>query len=329
MKKSDYFTLKFENDSLIFLDQTKLPFNEIYITTDNYERIAEAIERLEIRGAPAIGIAAAYGLALSQKKLQSSSVFDRAFNRLIATRPTAVNLFWALNVIKDVYLIYPEYLKLIEKAKVLHQDDIEKCQKIAENGLSIFSKNSIVLTHCNSGKLATAGDGTAFNVIRLAFEKVLVKYVFADETRPLLQGSRLTAFELDKNNIPFSIIVEGAASFTIKTKKIDLVIVGADRIASNGDTANKVGTYNLAISCKYHKIPFYIAAPSSTIDYKITSGDKIPIEERDISEILKTGKSEITNSIYNAYNPAFDVTPSELIDGIITEEKIYTFPYSF
>jgi methylthioribose-1-phosphate isomerase len=333
MKKSNYYTLKFEDDFLIFLDQTKLPFQEDYIQTDDYDRISIAIEKLEIRGAPAIGIAAAYGLALSQKKSFSKEEFEKAFKRLHSTRPTAVNLFWALNEIKTAFYSAKDsnltYRHLIEKAKQLHDDDIIKCRKMAENGLQIFKKKSIVLTHCNTGKLATGGDGTAFNVIRNAFENNLVEFVYADESRPLFQGSRLTAFELSKNGIPFSINVDGASSFIIKRKKVDLVIVGADRIASNGDAANKIGTYNLAVSCKYHNIPFYIAAPTSTIDRKIKKGDEIPIEERNSTEIFSFKNAQITSSDYPVFNPAFDVTPAELISGIITEEGLFTYPYSF
>ncbi len=333
MKKSDYFSLKFENDSLIFLDQTKLPFVERYVSTDKYERIAEAIEKLEIRGAPAIGIAAAYGLALSQRKKASLQEFQKAYNRLWLTRPTAVNLFWALEEIKKTFqkaeCQINIYKSLLQKAIELHNDDKDKCDKIAKYGFQIFKKKSTILTHCNTGKLATGGDGTAFSVIQYAFNKRKVKYVFADETRPLLQGSRLTAFELAKNKIPFSVIADGASSFVIKNKKIDLVITGADRIAANGDSANKIGTYNLAISCKYHKIPFYIAAPTSTIDHKIKTGEDIPIEERNADEVRIINSNKITNLFYDVYNPAFDVTPSELITGIITEKGIFTYPYSF
>lgn len=336
MKKTDYFSLKFENDKLIFLDQTALPFKEQYVETDSYERIAEAIEKLEVRGAPAIGIAAAYALALSVKNIPAAVLknnFDSAYKRLAKTRPTAVNLFMALEEIKKTFdaVQQPDdfYNKLLKNAVRIHNDDIEKCRKIGLNGLQIFRRKSNILTHCNTGKLATGGDGTAFNVIKTGFERGLVNYVYADETRPLLQGLRLTAFELEKNGIPFSVLNDSSASSLLKTGKVDFVIAGADRIALNGDTANKIGTYNLAVSCAYHDIPFYIAAPTTTIDRKIATGGEIIIEFRDKNEITSPNGIELSPGIPEAYTPAFDVTPSHLISGIITEEGVFTFPYNF
>lgn len=332
---SEFFSLKFQNDQLIFLDQTKLPLVEEYITTDNYERIAEAIERLEIRGAPAIGVSAAFGLALSVKntEIEIEETFNKAFQRLVKTRPTAVNLFWALNEIRNVYEEYNSssslYSILKNKALDIHQDDIDKCDAIAQNGVELLRENSTILTHCNTGKLATGGDGTAFNVLKKGFELGKVKFVYSDETRPLLQGSRLTAFELDKAGIPFKMLVDSAAASLFAEKKIDAVIVGADRIAANGDTANKVGTLNLAILCKYHSIPFYIAAPVSTIDRSISSGKEIEIEMRDNKELSAIHGSQITKTEYDAYTPAFDVTPNELITTIICDDKNHEPPYSF
>jgi len=221
------------------------------------------------------------------------------------------------------------YKILISRAKEIHIDDIDKCDNIAKNGLKIFNKKSNVLTHCNTGKLATGGEGTAFAIIKFAFENGLINFVFADETRPLFQGSRLTAYELTKNNIPFYIIVDSSAASFFYKKEIDLVIVGADRITKNGDTANKVGTYNLAVLCKYHNVPFYIAAPTSTIDTSIEDGSKIIIEERKKDEIIKLNNSLITFEKCKVKNPAFDITPNELITGIITEKGIYSYPYSF
>ena len=203
------------------------------------------------------------------------------------------------------------------------------CTKIGENGFSIFQKKSNVLTHCNTGKLATGGDGTAFNVISYAFKKGMVNYVYADETRPLLQGSRLTAFELSKAGIPFSINSDSTAAFLMQKGKVDLVITGADRIALNGDSANKIGTYNLAVLCKYHNIPFYIAAPTSTIDLNCKIGDDINIEFRDKTELNSFRETRITSDEYDVYSPAFDVTPNELIAGIITEKKLHKAPYNF
>lgn len=335
MTMSDFFTLKFENKNLVFIDQTKLPLVEEYITTDNYERIAEAIERLEIRGAPAIGVAAAYALALSLKNESSNldEKFNKAYERLAKTRPTAVNLFWALDSLKSVYQNHKKSSSvaflLLNKAMQIHQDDVNKCEAIANNGVELFSDDSTILTHCNTGKLATGGEGTAFNVIRKGYELGKVKFVYADETRPLLQGSRLTAFELSKANIPFKLLVDSAAASLFEQRKIDAVIVGADRIAANGDTANKIGTLNLAVLCSHFEVPFYIAAPVSTIDKSILSGAEIEIEMRNKKELSYINGVQITDSNFDAYTPAFDVTPNELITAIITDKKVNKHPYSF
>ena len=336
MNSKEYFSLKFGNNELIFLDQTKLPLEEIYCKTDDYERIAEAIEKLEIRGAPLIGVAAAYALALAMKNVSSESidnVFTQSFNRLKNTRPTAVNLFFALNEMEKVFYNSNKsqniYNSLLKKAIQIHNDDIKKCDLIGQNGLRIFNKKSTVLTHCNTGKLATGGDGTAFNVIKQAYKNGLIDFVYADETRPLLQGSRLTSFELDKEGIPFALQIDSSAASLFSSGNIDLVIVGADRIASNGDTANKVGTYNLAVLCSYHDIPFYIAAPTTTIDMKLNSGQEIKIEYRKSGELFNINGQKIIPNKFKTYTPAFDVTPSKLIKGIITEENIYEYPYNF
>lgn len=336
MKNKDYFSFKFESDQLIFIDQTKLPLEEVYVHTDNYERIAEAIERLEIRGAPAISITAGYGLALSIKNATAVSVdnkFYSALKRLKSTRPTAVNLFKVLDEVEKYFMQEKQftniYQLILEKVKAIHEEDITFCFRIAHNGLNLFNKKSNVLTHCNTGKLAAGGDGTAFNIIRYASEHGLVNHVYADETRPLLQGSRLTAFELYNSDIPFSILTDSSAAFLMAQNKVDLVITGADRIALNGDTANKIGTYNLAVLCNYHNIPFYIAAPSSTIDRDIPSGDLIDIEYRNKKEIFEFNGHPICSSDFDAFTPAFDVTPSHLITGIVTEESVFTFPYNF
>jgi len=342
MKQSNYFSLKFvqkdslgENDKLVFLDQTKLPLEENYIETENYERVAEAIEKLEIRGAPLIGIAAAYALALSVKTVNENFAeqFYTAHKRLSETRPTAVNLFFALKTMKDFFEENKDstelYEMLLAKAKKIHREDEEFCSKIGKNGLAIFKTKAAVLTHCNTGKLATGGDGTAFSVIKTAFENELVKFVYADETRPLLQGSRLNAFELEKFGIPFALLADSSAAFLMKQNKVDLVITGADRIALNGDSANKIGTYNLALLSYHHNIPFYIAAPSTTIDRTIATGDEINIEYRDKRELLAINQSQITSPSYDAFTPAFDITPAHLITGIITEEGVFNFPYNF
>jgi methylthioribose-1-phosphate isomerase len=336
MKKSDYFSFQFKNDKLTFLDQTKLPFEQVYIYTDRYERVAEAVEKLEIRGAPAIGIAAAYGLVLAVKNSSKDNYetdFSIAYQRLSSTRPTAVNLFSALKEMEISFLANKEsdylYEALLKRAVELHNDDIDKCNRIGKNGLALFRKKSNVLTHCNTGRLATAGEGTAFNIIRTAYEKGLVNHIYVDETRPLFQGLRITAFELEQNGIPFSVQTDSMAASLMKEKKVDLVIVGADRIALNGDTANKIGTYNLAILCNYHDIPFYVAAPTTTIDRTLLTGDEIVIEHRKKSEVLGYNLVNIAPDYYEVYNPAFDVTPSHLISGIITEHQVYTFPYNF
>ncbi|MFH1197028.1 MAG: S-methyl-5-thioribose-1-phosphate isomerase [bacterium] len=332
---SDFETIEFKEGQLILIDQTKLPLNEEYIATDDYERIAVTIERLEVRGAPAIGVTAAYGLALSMKNAKGNSeeIFHKAYKRLAATRPTAVNLFWALDEIKNEFEINKSaenlFEILIHKARTIHQDDINKCDALAANGLKIFQKKSNVLTHCNAGKLATGGNGTAVYVITNAFKQGLVNKVFSDETRPLLQGSRLTAFELSKAGIPFEIIIDSSAAMVMKQGLVDLVITGADRIAANGDSANKIGTYGLAVLCKHHGIPFYIAAPDTTIDRACPSGSEIKIEERNKKEITHFRDVPITNPDYPVYSPAFDVTPIELITAIITDSGIYQPPYKF
>jgi methylthioribose-1-phosphate isomerase len=330
----EFFSLKFENDKLIFLDQTKLPDEENYISTDDYNRIAEAIERLEIRGAPLIGIAALYALSLAVK--DSISNFDNAFERLKKTRPTAVNLFNALNQAKEFFYSSKEnqnYLSLLNFAKNFHQKDIDYCNRIAKNGFDFISKKFNrkvrVLTHCNTGSLATGGIGTAFGVILELSKNDLVEIVYACEARPLLQGLRLTSFELKKNNINYKVITDSTAAFLMQKGLVDFVIVGADRIASNGDTANKIGTYSLALSSKHHSIPFLVAAPSTSIDKNISSGKEIIIEERNPDELLTFGNRRIINSQIDALNFAFDLTPNELITAIVTEEKVFLPPFDF
>lgn len=330
----EFFSLKFENDKLIFLDQTKLPDEENYISTDDYNRIAEAIERLEIRGAPLIGIAALYALSLAVK--DSISNFDNAFERLKKTRPTAVNLFNALNQVKEFFYSSKEnqnYLSLLNFAKNFHQKDIDYCNRIAKNGFDFISKKFNrkvrVLTHCNTGSLATGGIGTAFGVILELSKNDLVEIVYSCEARPLLQGLRLTSFELKKNNINYKVITDSTAAFLMQKGLVDFVIVGADRIASNGDTANKIGTYSLALSAKHHSIPFLVAAPSTSIDKNISSGKEIIIEERNPNELLTFGNRRIINSQIDALNFAFDLTPNELITAIVTEEKVFLPPFDF
>jgi len=333
----EFFSIDFKDNKLIFIDQNKLPLVEDYIETDDYEIIAKAIERLAIRGAPAIGIAAAYALALSLKFKSSEEIFFIAYERLKQTRPTAVNLFKGLNLIKSRYESLTEnekkeaYTILIQEAKNFHIKDIESCENIAKNGIKIFDANKkyVVLTHCNTGALATAGIGTALGIIKRAYEYGLIELVYVDETRPLFQGSRLTAFELEKCGIPFEIITDSTAAYLMKKKLVDLALVGADRIAANGDVANKIGTYNLAVVCKYHQIPLYVAAPETTIDYYAKSENDFIIEIRLSKEITEIKGLPISKSVYPAFAPAFDSTSSSLIDGIITDKNLYFYPYNF
>lgn len=335
MNPKNYYSIKFIEDHLSFIDQTKLPLQEVYVDTDDYERIAIAIERLELRGAPLIGISAAFAIALSFKNISSNHKehFDQVYKRLASTRPTAVNLFYALDRMKKVFNSIDDHSKayqiLLDEAIAIYQYEEHCSNKIADNGFKIFTKKSNVLTHCNTGALATAGFGTAFAVIKKAYDEGYVNHVYADETRPLLQGLRLTTYELEKNGIPFTVQTDSMAAVLMQQGKIDLVITGADRIALNGDSANKVGTYNLAVLCNYHNIPFYIAAPTTTIDRKIATGSEIEIEYRNGSEILSINGNQIANPDIKTFSPAFDVTPAYLIKGIITEEDIYFFPYNF
>lgn len=333
MRSDNWFSFKYLNGEVVFLDQTKLPSVEDYIHTQSYLRIAEAIKRLEIRGAPLIGIAASYALALSVKEHYSEKIFDDAFFTLASTRPTAVNLFNCLNRMKDFCENLPmderNFQNLISEAIVIHKEDEQACETIASNGIQIFESRSRVLTHCNTGKLATGGIGTAFGVILRGFEAGLVEVVFADETRPLFQGLRLTTYELAKSDIPFKVIPDSAAGVLIRDGKVDLVITGADRIASNGDSANKLGTFTLSVLCKEYGVPFFIAAPSSTIDLKAVGFVDIPIEERSSGELVQYLDPALGLKNIDSFNPSFDVTPAENISGIITEKGFYTYPYNF
>ncbi len=334
----NFRSIDFVDEKVKLINQTLLPHIENYIITDDFLRIAESIKRLEVRGAPAIGIAAAYAVALAFKKKNvfDENYFKKVKSTLSATRPTAVNLFYALQRMENRFVTLKRnddiddiYSALLSEAKQIHTEDIEKSNGMAKNGLTIFKKKSVVLTHCNTGALATGGDGTALAVIKLAFQKGMVKHVYSDETRPLLQGSRLTAWELEKAGIPFTINVDSAAAHIIKEKKVDLIITGADRIAANGDSANKIGTYGLAVLAKHHGIPFYIVAPTTTIDQSCPNGNSIKIEERSKREVTEIQGVKVTKDDYDVYSPAFDVTPAELISGIITEEKLYNYPYKF
>lgn len=322
--------MKWENNILYVLNQTLLPQREEWIECRNTKRVEEAIKKLEVRGAPAIGVAAAFGLVLAAKNIKDRSDFLQQAASLRASRPTAVNLMWAIDsLLEKSKLVNDENLSsfLETEAEKILFEDIETNKRIGENGASLFSSSTTILTICNTGSLATAGYGTALGVVRKLFEDRKLNHVYACETRPLLQGSRLTAYELMTDQIPSTLITDNMAGWTMKTKKINAVIVGADRIALNGDTANKIGTYSLAVLAKAHQIPFYIAAPQSTFDLTIKDGSMIPIEERNPDEVRKIGDIWTAPSNINVFNPAFDVTPNELISGIITDQGILKPPF--
>lgn len=333
------FTWK--NDYLELLDQTQLPENVCRLKIETIESVFEAIQVLRVRGAPAIGITAAYGLYLGTRSLQTASreqffsTLDEKIAFLAAARPTAVNLFWAMEEVKQRLMCSPETdgaalsKQLLVLATELHEDDRRRCIGIAEHGRPLIPQNARILTHCNTGALATGGMGTALGVIIQAHRDGKNVHVYADETRPLLQGARLTMWELASENIPSQLICDGASAALMRQGKVDLVIVGADRIAADGSAANKIGTYHAAIAAKYHAIPFYVAAPLSTFDMSIASGNDIPIEERGADEVRRVfAKTLITLPDADCWNPAFDVTPPELIAGIITECGVLTAPYS-
>jgi methylthioribose-1-phosphate isomerase len=330
--------IEWKNDHISIIDQTKLPFETIYIDLITIEDVFDAIQKLKIRGAPAIGIAAAYGLYLAFKNIKNISIselfnlLDEKIDYLSSARPTAVNLKWALQNIKEKIEKEPDVdVDSIKKSLLrieIHEDDRSRCDSISNYGQGILGQNCRVLTHCNTGALATGGTGTALGVITKAYESGKILEVFATESRPILQGARLTVWELKNYNIPVTLVCDSMAAWLMNQKKADVVIVGADRIASDGSTANKIGTYNLAILAKYHQIPFYIAAPLSTFDVAINNGKEIPIEYRHADEIRKIlNKFDITLPDVKCWNPAFDITPPDLIDGIITEEGIIRPPY--
>ncbi len=332
--------LEWRNGRLRFLDQTRLPFEELYIETETVDVVAEAIKRLAIRGAPLIGIAAAYAVALAGCALKKTDPADfrahlsRAVDTLVSTRPTAVNLFWAL---KRQQRVFSEWQgnsiidlqdRLIAEAKAIHHEDTEMCEAIGSLGVELLPPAATVLTHCNSGALATGGRGTAVGIVTLAWELGRLKHVYIDETRPLLQGARLTAWEMNKRNIPATLIVDTAAAFLMQQGKIDAVIVGADRIAMNGDVANKIGTYALAVMARHHGIPFYVAAPVSTIDVQTESGNAIPIEERNKEEVIEIQDRKIALPDIEVYSPAFDITPNELVSAVVTDRGIVRPPFA-
>ena len=330
-------TITWDNGRVVLIDQRRLPAEEVYLECLNHIQVAEAIEEMAIRGAPAIGVAAAYGVALGVQKVKESDDLDKKFEiiltRLGNTRPTARNLFWALEKMKQTFdnhknLALPELKqKLIQEAMAIDKEDVETNKKIGFWGRELIQDGQNVLTHCNAGALATAGYGTALGVIRAAFEQGKKIRVFADETRPFLQGARLTCWELDRDAVPVVLITDNMAGYLMKKGQISAVITGADRIAQNGDTANKIGTYSVAVLAKEHGLPFYVAAPLNTIDFSLTDGDSIPIEERSPEEVKYFAGQCITVPGIEVQNPAFDVTPAKYIAAIITEKGVAKQPF--
>jgi len=335
-------TLFWRHDKLFILNQKLLPHKIKYVICKTSDDVANSIKKMIIRGAPAIGIATAFGITLASREKKFKSTIEqrkhviKSAKKILKTRPTAVNLRWGiermlslLEKLKNSNSTKYIQKELLKEAKKILKEDILTNKKISKNGAKLLKKKSNVITHCNAGALATGGIGTALGVIKEAWRQKKIKMVYADETRPYLQGARLTTFELKKAGIPVTLITDNMAGHIMKTEKIDAVIVGADRIAKNGDTANKIGTYSLAVLAKAHKIPFYVAAPTSTIDTKIKSGKEIPIEERSKEEVIKIAKYKIAPDGIKVRHPAFDVTPSELITAIITEKGIFRYPYKF
>jgi methylthioribose-1-phosphate isomerase len=332
-------SLEWKDGKIRFLDQTKLPEVESFIDTDDPLVVIRAIKDLAIRGAPLIGIAAAYAVALAAYRARESeptktlSLLDKTINLLAGTRPTAVNLFWALERQRKVITSVDSgsghelYERLLREARNIHELDTSMCIAIGKLGADLLPNAAVVLTHCNTGMLATGGIGTALGVIRTSWEQRKLKHVYIDETRPLLQGARLTAWELQKLQIPATLITDSSAAFLMQQGMITTVIVGADRIAANGDVANKIGTYGIAVLAGYHHIPMFVAAPTSTIDFGLEDGKAIPIEQRRAEEITEFFEKRIAPRNTEVYSPAFDITPADCISAIITEQGVMTKPY--
>lgn len=336
-------TLEWTTDGVRFLDQTRLPLEETYVLATSYQQVADVITTMVVRGAPAIGVSAAMGVALGVQKSPAATLeeLDRDIRQigkvLAATRPTAVNLFWAIRRMEETF----DHLKaipdatvesaregLIAEAQRMYDEDIAACRAMGAHGGPLLPEEGGVLTHCNAGALATCGYGTALGVIRGAVELGRQIHVYADETRPFLQGARLTAWELMHDGIPTTVLCDNMAASLMRGGKIQAVVVGADRIAANGDVANKIGTYNVAILAKEHGIPFYVAAPWSTIDLATATGDEIPIEERSAKEVTHHAGTQLTPHGVGIVNPAFDVTPAKYVTAIITERGVLRAPYS-
>ncbi|MEW6445818.1 MAG: S-methyl-5-thioribose-1-phosphate isomerase [Pseudomonadota bacterium] len=322
--------LAWHGDALELLDQRHLPARRLSVRCARAEEVAESIRTMVVRGAPAIGIAAAYGVVLAAREYGlSGPAFEAALDALARSRPTAVNLFWALERMRRVLRECREDggLQALEnEADAIHKEDLEANRRMGELGAGLIEPGRAVLTHCNTGSLATSGMGTALGVIRSAYAQARVRHVYADETRPWLQGARLTAWELREDGIPVTLICEGAAASLMRRGEVGWVIVGADRITANGDTANKIGTYGLAIMARHHGLRFMVVAPSSTFDLSLSSGGEIPIETRPMDEVTMLAGQRIAPEGVEAWNPSFDVTPAELIDAIVTERGVILHP---
>ena len=333
-------TLEWTDSGVRFIDQTKLPTEETYVTCKTHEQVADVIRKMVVRGAPAIGVAAAMGIALGIKNSKAATgvelkqEFERICDLIGKTRPTAVNLFWAIRRMRQKFEYFrmrtiPQIKQeLIEEAQRMHAEDIAANQAMGRHGATLMPTSGGVLTHCNAGALATCGYGTALGVIRAAVEQGKKLHVYADETRPFLQGSRLTAWELMKDGIPTTVISDNMAGAMMKQGKIGAIVVGADRIAANGDVANKIGTYTVAVLAKEHAIPFYVAAPFSTIDLETSNGSTITIEQRNAREVTHIAGKAIAPEGVEVENPAFDVTPGKYVTAIITERGIARAPYN-
>jgi methylthioribose-1-phosphate isomerase len=335
-------TIAWQDDAVVMIDQRKLPGQEVYVHCKTANEVARAIKTMVIRGAPAIGVAAGMGIALGMQrsKAQGTRQFAVELNKLCdvmaATRPTAVNLFWAIERMKRVFSEAAQAGRsvdeikttLVAEAQAIHDEDVASCRSMGRFGADLVPENARILTHCNAGALATAGYGTALGVIRAAAEQGKVVQVFADETRPFLQGARLTAWELVRDGVPTTVITESMAGPLMRSGGIDFIVVGADRIAANGDFANKIGTYTVAMMAQAHNVPFYVAAPLSTIDLRTPDGDAIPIEERNAREMTHLGTTRLAPEGASVWNPAFDITPHHLVAGIITERGIARAPFT-
>jgi methylthioribose-1-phosphate isomerase len=316
--------MEWKDGALLLLDQRALPTRTEWLALRTWREVRDAIRDMAVRGAPAIGVAAAYGMALAARE---GADLGEAHAGLAASRPTAVNLFWALD--RVAALPDKSFDSLLAEAGRIEAEDLETNLKIATHGAALVPQGARVLTICNTGSLATAGHGTALGVVRTAYEQGKIELVYSCETRPRMQGLRLTAYELAHDGIPFRSIADGAAASLMRAGRVDVVIVGADRIARNGDTANKIGTYALAVAARHHAVPFVVAAPTSTLDRSIATGDDIPIEERDACELTELDGVQVAPPGCMVYNPAFDVTPGELVSAIVTEEGVFRPPYSF